>query len=439
MAFSIHLRAPGEKLRPPGRTDAVIHLDEPGLSGYPIHHNLEQFFMSPPGPGQEVLSFFMAALGVWGADKLLPRHKTRDAWTRKIFLHLPAAPGWEALFPRLAHLLNFLTGDVWTLAHRASPLNLGFSAPWPHDWRPQAVVLFSGGLDSLVGAIDLLESGRRVVLVSHYDFGQLASLQQRLAAGLRDYYGPDRLHLLGARVQFPESPELTLRSRSLLYLALGLAAAAAFGRDMPLMVPENGWISLNPPLTLNRLGPYSTRTTHPYFLEQLAALWQEAGISQPLNNPYQGLSKGEMLEQCRNRELLKELYPLTISCTRPEVGRWQGKGTGACGYCYPCLIRRAALHRLDLDHGRDYRVDVISHPEILRHRVKGSDLRALLLALKTWEEAPEEMQARLWLAGEAGHGQKLIFETCGVLNSGFQEIAGFFKEKGGGGLSFYLG
>jgi hypothetical protein len=103
-----------------------------------------------------------------------------------------------------------------------------------------------------------------VVLVSHYDFGQLASTQQRLAAGLQEHYGPDRLHHLGMRVQFAASPEITLRSRSLLYLALGLTAAAAFGPAPPLIVPENGWISLNPPLTLSRLGPYSTRTTHPF-------------------------------------------------------------------------------------------------------------------------------------------------------------------------------
>ena len=77
-----------------------------------------------------------------------------------------------------------------------------------------------------------------------------------------------------------------MRSRSLLYLALGLAAAAGFGAATPLIIPENGWISLNPPLTANRLGSCSTRTTHPYFLEQLTGLWREAGLANPLVNPY---------------------------------------------------------------------------------------------------------------------------------------------------------
>jgi hypothetical protein len=286
---------------------------------------------------------------------------------------------------------------------------------------------------------DLLEAGQRLTLVSHYDFGQLASGQQRLAGRLQDHYGPDRVHHLGIRVQFPEAPELTLRSRSLLFLALGLTAAAAFGPEMSLVVPENGWISLNPPLTGNRLGPYSTRTTHPYFLEQLTALWRKAGISHPLTNPYQGLTKGEMLEKCRNRELLHKLFPLTISCARPEVGRWQGQGTGACGYCYPCLMRRAALHRLGWDCGNDYRVDVLSEAELVRHRVKGSDLRALLFALKTWEEAPQEMEARLWVgSGEVVQSQDFLSEAHRVLNAGFQESACFLGEKGEKGVSSCL-
>ena len=92
-----------------------------------------------------------------------------------------------------------------------------------------------------------------------------------------------------------------MRSRSLLYLALGLAAAAGFGVTTPLIIPENGWISLNPPLTTNRLGSLSTRTTHPYFLEELTGLWQAAGIETPLVNPYNNLTKGEIVRRCGNR------------------------------------------------------------------------------------------------------------------------------------------
>jgi hypothetical protein len=62
-----------------------------------------------------------------------------------------------------------------------------------------------------------------------------------------------------------------MRSRSLLFFALGTAVAAALGEAVPLRVPENGLVSLNVPLTGTRLSSLSTRTTHPYFMERLAA------------------------------------------------------------------------------------------------------------------------------------------------------------------------
>jgi 7-cyano-7-deazaguanine synthase in queuosine biosynthesis len=430
MAVELYLKAPGEKRRPPPGMAAVMHLDEPGRPGYPIHHNLRQI-PDPAGlTGQAVQAFLLAALGVWAADKLQPRQAAADAWTREFSLHLPLSPGWLPLAPRLGRLLNFLTGDDWTLKVREAPLDLGLRGEWPHPWHPDGVMLFSGGLDSLVGALDFLEAGQRLLLVSHYDFGQLASIQQSLAAALTRHYGPERVHHLGVRVQFPQAPELSLRSRSLLYLALGLSAAASFGDATPLIIPENGWISLNPPLTWNRLGSCSTRTTHPYFLEQLTGLWREAGLITPLVNPYEDLTKGEMVRRGRHRELLGRLVGGSVSCARPVVSRWQGRPAGSCGYCYPCLMRRAALHSVGWDRGEDYLRDALAEPSILAHRVRGRDLRALLVAVKTWEDTPAEVEARLRLGASAKAIPAQFLQARRLLDRGFQEIAGFFRDKG---------
>jgi hypothetical protein len=223
---------------------------------------------------------------------------------------------------------------------------------------------------------------------------------------------------------------LSLRSRSLLYLALGLTAAAGLGPSTPLIIPENGWISLNPPLTLNRLGSCSTRTTHPYFLEQIISLWQAAGLAHPLVNPYQNLTKGEMVHQCRHRKLLGQLFGGTLSCARPVVSRWQGGAAGACGYCYPCLMRRAALHTVGWDRGEDYRGDVLAAPETLAHRVRGRDLRALLLAVKTWQESPAEVEARLWLKSAPEAMPARFLAARDLLARGFREIGEFFRAQG---------
>ncbi len=430
MAVELYLKAPGERRRPPPGITAVLHLDEPSAPGYPIHHNLRRMPGTGGPPNQEVQAFLLAALGVWAADKFQPRQAAADAWTREITLHLPFSPDWLPRTPRLEHLLNFLTGDDWTLKVREATLDLGLKGEWSQAWQPDGVMLFSGGLDSLVGAIDFLEARQRLVLLSHYDFGQLAGIQQTLAAALTRHYGSERLYHLGLRVQFPEAPELSLRSRSLLYLALGLSAAAGFKPSTPLIIPENGWISLNPPLTLNRLGSCSTRTTHPYFLEQIAGLWQDAGLAHPLVNPYQDLTKGELVRQCRHRELLGRLFGASLSCARPVVSRWQGGAAGACGYCYPCLMRRAALNVLGWDRGEDYRWDVLAMPDTLGHRVRGRDLRALLLAVKTWEESPAEIEARLILGASPEAVAGRFPAARDLLARGFKEIGDFFRAKG---------
>jgi 7-cyano-7-deazaguanine synthase in queuosine biosynthesis len=430
MADALYLRAPQEKRRPPPGIAAVLHLDEPGRDGYPLHHNLARLPAVSGLPGQTVAAFLLAALGVWAADKFLPRTAAPDAWTRQVTLHLPVSADWLPMAGRLSRLLNFLTGDDWTLKLRPASLDLGLKGVWPHAWRPDGVMLFSGGLDSLVGAVDYLEAGERLLLVSHYDFGQLASIQQGLAAALLRHYGPQRVHHLGLRVQFPQAPELSMRSRSLLYLALGLTAAASFGPATPLIIPENGWISLNPPLTWNRLGSCSTRTTHPYFLEQLTGLWRDAGLVNPLVNPYDHLTKGEMVRRSRNRDLLGQLFGASLSCARPVVSRWQGRAAMACGYCYPCLMRRAALHSLGWDRGEDYGRDVLSDPEALNHRVRGRDLRALLLAAKSWEETPAAVEARLMLGSTPEAVAARLAAARRVLDRGFHEIAGWLKDQG---------
>lgn len=437
-SFRLFFLVPGEKRRPPREADVLLHLGEAKGDGLPVYHNLRDLWKPKPALAEPVSSFLIWALGVWAADKLVRRAPRPDTWTRELVVDFPASHPLMNTSQRLGHLAGFLTGDLWIFNTRKAPLSLDFSGSWPHVWEPTALALFSGGLDSLVGAIDLLEEGHRLVLVSHYDYGQLAATQQALAAALRRHYGPERFHHLQVRVQL-EGPELTLRSRSLLYLALGLTAAAAFPGPPILVVPENGWISLNPPLTLNRLGPYSTRTTHPYFLGELAALWSEWNISIRITNPGQALTKGEMLSRCRNLRLLKELFHLTVSCARPVAGRWRRQSPGACGYCYPCLVRRAALSRLGWDRGEDYRLDVLTTGNTLRHRVKGQDLRALCLAVRTWHETPEEVLSRLCWAGDGQDHSTCLPAVRRLLEAGFREIAAWLKERGSPEIRDFLG
>ena len=66
MADELYLRAPNEKRRPPPGMAAVIHLDEPGRDGYPLHHNLARLPAAPGLPGQAVCGLFAGGPGSLG-------------------------------------------------------------------------------------------------------------------------------------------------------------------------------------------------------------------------------------------------------------------------------------------------------------------------------------------------------------------------------------
>lgn len=262
----------------------------------------------------------------------------------------------------------------------------------PSVGKVDAVSLFSGGLDSLCGVIDLLESDDdvTVALVSHYDGGQATSKQRWLFERLSDDYGADRVLLrrLWLRpaspnprqsVLTPDVLETTTRARSVLFIAAALALASHCGPDVPVHVPENGYIALNVPLTRARSGSASTRTTHPHFFALLREAMAAAGVTNPIVNPYGLSTKGEMLQTSSNPTLLKELAPYTVSCSHPEAARMQERKQGNCGYCFPCLIRRTSLAKVGWDT-EDLPWDVLSDKRLIEEsrELRGADLRAVL-------------------------------------------------------------
>lgn len=370
----------------PGSQKATIQIGESGqefLAGW-----------RPPRAASDLLLF---GASVYCIDKTSPRRASGDAWTRDLSLRLPVADPTAFLEADWPRTLAFLTGDTWRLEPYAStqdPLDDIDGVPdstTDGSASADAVCLFSGGLDSLCGAIDLLEAdpAARICLVSHHEAGQASVAQQHLVKALLDHYGPDRvtsrrLYLRPAPANasqhrpLPSTRENTTRARSILFLTSALAIAAANGPDTPVYVPENGFIGVNVPLTRARVGTMSTRTTHPHFMNLLAESLRRVGVANPILNPYRLTTKGEMLEQSRNADLLRRLAPKSLSCAHPETARYAKRPQGNCGYCYPCLIRRASLHHVSWDT-ETYAWDVLTDPALLDPRTRrGADLRAVV-------------------------------------------------------------
>ena len=318
-------------------------------------------------PSNVSLDFLFIASIVYAVDKLIPRRKAPDSWTRQLDVSLPVdnAQLWNSVKASLEPILSFLTGDIWTLDFH----NMDCSLSRPRSNRGQAahritannVCLFSGGLDSLIGAIDWLETNRSgtILLASHYDPkvpGPLSD-QNELLGVLQPVYG-NRIKPLQIRIgQNPSGRETTFRSRSILFIALGLYAAHSIDPNTPVLIPENGTIALNVPLTPSRRGSCSTRTTHPFFLSSIRALINDIGITNPVRNPYELMTKGECVEGCLNQTVLAEAVRKSRSCAKSgHKSSWNNRGAKGCGRCMPCIYRRAALHKLRLDtevYGQD--------------------------------------------------------------------------------------
>ena len=169
-----------------------------------VDTGLERLVEQVGFPSQPALDFLLLSVADLAADKKAPRSSAGDRWTRAFDLSIPvsASTSWTTATPMLTESLEFLTGDRWTLAWRDEQ-----NALWgiPSSTRApfDAVSLFSGGLDSLVGAIDLLEENAalRVLLVGHYDSTLTPSVQATLANELRQHYGGNRVRLVQIQVR----------------------------------------------------------------------------------------------------------------------------------------------------------------------------------------------------------------------------------------------
>lgn len=327
------------------------------------------------------------AAAVYCVDRLEERPGT---WTRSIHLQLPVRQmgQWSVVSAEFTDAVSFLSGDNWYLEFTDS--TEAVRAPTEIAPAVDVVCLFSGGLDSFTGALNLLAEGKMICLVGHYGPGQTHQAQQRLCRALALRY-PDQVvarwfflqpaaPAAGQARTLPEGRELSQRSRSLLFLAAGLTVAAGYGPEVPLYIPENGLIGINVPLTGARKGSFSTRTTHPHFIGKLSYCVQGFGITNPIVNPFRLMTKGEILAACTDQPTLQRLADATLSCAHPETARWAKEVQTNCGYCFPCLIRRASMHHVGLDRPDLYTYDVLAdNPELAQD--KGSDLRALVRSL----------------------------------------------------------
>lgn len=348
----------------PENQDVVVNLADDSSFSFTFWNNKNKL---PQWYGFEAIDLLYISLAVFAVDRLVIRSNATDGWSRKLELYIPVLEiqKWELNCDLLEKIISFLSGDYWKIHFRKRDLTAKeihhkekFEKSKKSVKQYDKVCMFSGGLDSFVGAIDVLENDvENNLFISHYGGGKgTKEYQDLLKENLIEKYNLEERDFHQYFAKVVNGIENTTRTRSFMFFSHAITVASSLGKSVDLIIPENGLISLNIPSTFSRFGTSSTRTTHPYYLKLFQELINNLEIPVTLKNPYQFYTKGEMMISCKNQDFLQENLSNTMSCSHPDNGRML-KETHArhCGYCLPCVIRQAAVKKSGLCDKSSYR------------------------------------------------------------------------------------
>lgn len=247
----------------PDEPDGDVHVwlygssppyDHVGTVGARAYDAATRLSLQPSRAAMDLLSIAMA---VTAADTFILRADEPDGWRRTFECKLPLSEPerWLPLKADLEATLRFLSSDLWHFEFTSG----GMDPPPLAEIKSRnrvvnlakvdCVSLFSGGLDSAIGALDLIGKGIRPLLVSHASSHDAD--KQNIVSSLL----PSACERMSVN-SYPTwagADEDSQRTRSFQFLALGVLAAEAVTRyrrvsKADLFVCENGLIALNPPL-----------------------------------------------------------------------------------------------------------------------------------------------------------------------------------------------
>lgn len=424
------------------------------------------------------------ATAVFAVDRKVPRkkifgkyaeqYKYNDNWTRNFEISIPVVESekWNANKVKLQEFLGFLTGDEWKIEFRFtdSRYRKGKFSTKKYENSNQmidnkdfdCVSLFSGGLDSFCGALHLLEKGKKVFFVTCMEHKLLRRRVNSIYNIVDRGYSKlnKEIYVFSANPKKPENvpnefldkfSEDTSRSRSFLFMAVAIAVASIIKPKEGVYIPENGFIGINLPLTKSRLGSCSTRTTHVWALKKLNELLESLDIDIPVTNFYKYYTKGEIVDEFKNNQIFRQCLKLTLSCSHPTHGRMAGATPPInCGYCYPCMIRRASLHKIGFDNTEyieafdsSYKLSTSMINEYGNpYNGRAKDLVALLESLHVYESNTDKELYKKKLIKMGNLTLEEVFEFDRVCQVSFEELEEMIfdvSEKNDPKLAEYIG
>jgi len=347
---------------------------------------VDQFYHLP----DRILDLLELAAYVFAADRATFRG-AKDAveyhaWSRAMFFIVKVrdAAFWNQpkVKERLSKAIGFMTGDFeytfhFLPGHATPPASLFDKEEFAIAPRgPASVALFSGGLDSLAGALERLETNNEdLYLISHRSgLPSTKRTQASLAQALCRAY-PNRVHPYSFECGLANErgAEETQRTRAFLFGSIAFAVAHRLGLDS-FFAYENGVTSLNFLRRQDLMKARASRTTHPQTLALMADFLAEVhGGPVKVLNPFWTKTKTDVLthlDKVNGRNLISS----AVSCSK-TFQRLPGNATH-CGCCFQCVDRRIAAYAAglqEIDNAGIYSAD------IFRKRIESPETRTTAL------------------------------------------------------------
>jgi 7-cyano-7-deazaguanine synthase in queuosine biosynthesis len=290
---------------------------------------------------------FNLASGIYATDLAVHRQE-REHYIRTIDLSIEVVNlhAFERIKNLLESALLTVSRDNWNINF----IQKKGIAVTDFDWtiKEGAVLLFSGGIDSMSAAAQFVSEKQDLVLVSHNSHGNVVvdNCQRNVHAALEKYFEQKIKHIhikvYGRKhgsFEFPEERENTQRTRSFLFLTLAALITRRSGFNKVLYMAENGQFAIHLPLNQARVGPFSTHTADPNFVNDAQEIFRTLLSNQSFEilNPFLYKTKAEVFSVLP-KPLQKEVH-LSASCWM--ISRIPGNKH--CGVCIPCISRRIAI------------------------------------------------------------------------------------------------
>jgi len=362
------------------RGPAPVELEAHGR-GRNVHLHLEEVRRTLWADLPPVLSDVLdLAVYVYSADQAVRRagggrvdgDEIGAGWRRRFRFRVPVrVPDlWNSAEVRaaLVSVLGFMSEDEYTFEFVNLKKDPGLSPRIDFNTRPfhgvvGEVVMFSGGLDSLAGAVQRsVVERKQVLLVHHRSNEKLAPHHARLLQTLTQAPGAcEPLHFtFRANKSKRLGREYTQRTRSFLFAAMGLVFARMIGLDR-LTIFENGVTSLNLPPSSQVVGARASRTTHPRVLAGFGRLFTALlGRRFVVETPFLWETKTDVVKRLADAGC-GHLIGLSISCG--HTWEMRSKTHTHCGVCSQCIDRRFAVlaaRQADNDPAARYAVDLLT-------------------------------------------------------------------------------